>query len=92
MNLQIRDPRARELAEKLAAKKGVTMSEAVVGALEAELRRATPAVEQEEPVSERIAPERLARIKAIIADFTKGRKPGRDMTKDEIDDMWGMNG
>lgn len=39
MNLQIRDPKAHELARKLAEKRRVSMTEAVIGALEPELRR-----------------------------------------------------
>lgn len=90
MNLHIRDPRAKELAEKLAERKGVSVAEAVVGALEAELRRETPAIP--EAVADGIEPERMRRIQAIIDDLHARRKPGgRDMTKDEIDDMWGMN-
>ncbi len=89
MNLHIRDPRAKELAEKLAERKGVSVTEAVVGALEAELERAAPV--EHLPVAAEIEPEKLARIHAIIHDFTKGRKPGRDMTKAEIDAMWGMD-
>lgn len=78
MNLQIRNPRARELAKQLADKKKVSMTEAVVGALEAELRR-----EQEKtPLAERVRP--------IIDRLKREAKPGgRDLTKDEIDAMWG---
>lgn len=78
MNLQIRDPRARELARQLAEKKNVSMTEAVVGALEAELERQR----QEKPLAERVQP--------IIARLRNKAKPGgRDLTKDEIDAMWG---
>lgn len=79
MNLQIRDPRARELARRLAARRGVSMTEAVIDALEAELRR-TPA---DKPLS--------ARLKAIADDLATLAKPGgRDLTKDEIGDLWGQ--
>ena len=37
MNLHIRDPRAMELAQRLAKQKGVSIDEAVLGALEAQL-------------------------------------------------------
>lgn len=86
MNLQIRDPRARELAETLAKRRGKTMTEAVIDALEAELERASSSTV---PKTGEITPERLRRIYGIIDRFTKGRKPGPDMTKDEIDAMWG---
>ena len=78
MNLQIRDPRARELAKQLAERRGVSMTEAVVGALQSELLR-TPA---QTPLS--------VRVKAIVDELAALAKPGgRDLTKDEIDDMWG---
>ncbi|MER8847086.1 MULTISPECIES: type II toxin-antitoxin system VapB family antitoxin [Mesorhizobium] len=60
MNLQIRDPRARELAQRLAAKRKISMTEAVIEALESELKR----------VNGR-AP--LARRLAAIADELKAR-------------------
>lgn len=78
MTLQIRDRRARELAEQLAAKRHVTMTEAVVQALEGELRRET----EKEPLADRIA--------RIAADLAAAAGPNRrTMTKDEIDAMWG---
>jgi antitoxin VapB len=78
MNLQIRDPRARELARKLSERKKTSMTEAVIGALEAALQRA----EEEKPLRERVRP--------IIEELTALAQPGgRDMTKDEIDEMWG---
>ena len=86
MNLQIRDPRARELAETLAKRRGTNMTEAVIDALEAELER-TPSGAV--PKAGKVSPERLRRIYGIIDRFTKGRKPRPDMTKDEIDAMWG---
>jgi antitoxin VapB len=78
MTLQIRDERARELARKLAAKRNVTMTEAVIQALEGELRR-----ESEK--------ELLAQWIARIADdlATQAGPNGRTMTKDDIDAMWG---
>ena len=78
MNLQIRDVRARELASKLAEKRGTTMTEAVVTALENELRRD----EAQRPLHERVAElvEKLHRMSP---------GGGRDMTKGEIDEMWG---
>lgn len=79
MNLQIRDPRAHDLARRLAARRGVSMTEAVIDALEAELQK----VAAKEPLS--------VRLKAIADDLAAMAKPGgRDLTKDEIDDMWGQ--
>jgi antitoxin VapB len=78
MNLQIRDPRARELAQKLAEKRKVSMTDAVIGALQAELGR-----EQERTMlADRLAP--------LIAELrSKAGKGGHVMTKDEVDSMWG---
>jgi antitoxin VapB len=78
MTLQIRDDRARALAQELAAKRKVTMTEAVIQALESELRRET----EKQPLADRIA-----RIAAIAA--AEAGPGGRAMTKDEIDEMWG---
>ena len=77
MNLQIRDPRARELAEKLAEKRNITLTEAVITALEAQLRE-----EDKEAY--------VMRLKAIGLEAKAIAGPGgHDMTKDEIDEMWG---
>ena len=76
MNLHIRDARAIALAEKLAEQKGVSVDEAVVGALEAQLN------ERSETLAEfgnRLAEELKAR----------GKPGGRDLTKEEIDQLWG---
>lgn len=78
MNLQIRDPRARELARRLAAKRKISMTEAVIEALESELKRESGRV----PLAERLA--------AIAGDLkAKAGQGGRAVGKDEIDDMWG---
>ncbi len=78
MNLQIRDPRARDLARQLAEKRKISMTEAVIEALESELQREREQV----PLAERLA--------AIANDLkAKGGSGGRDLTKDEIDEMWG---
>jgi antitoxin VapB len=79
MNLQIRDPRAHELARKLAEKRGVSMTEAVIEALEARLGNDG---REEKPLAERLS-EIAERLKA------QAGPGGRDMTKDEIDEMWG---
>lgn len=78
MNLQIRDPRAHELARRLAERRKTSMTEAVIAALEAELEREST----RKPLAERVA---------AIADslIAKAGPSGRDMTKDEIDAMWG---
>ena len=65
MTLQIRDERARLLAQKLARRRKVTMTEAVIQALEAELRR--------EADRETLA-ARIARIAADLAAMA-GPKP-----------------
>ncbi len=78
MNLQIRDPRARELAQKLAEQRQVSMTEAVIEALEAELRRGQEA----KPLKDRVA-------KIVQRLNEKARPGGRDLTRDEIDEMWG---
>ncbi|MCL6708660.1 type II toxin-antitoxin system VapB family antitoxin [Pseudomonas sp. R2.Fl] len=78
MTLQIRDARARRLARELAEKRKVTMTTAVIQALEGELQR--------ESTKTSLA-ERVARI---AADLKSQAGPhGRAMGKDEIDDMWG---
>ncbi len=43
MNLQIRDPRARDLAKRIAQRRHVSMTDAVIDALEAEYRRVSAA-------------------------------------------------
>jgi antitoxin VapB len=49
MNLQIRDPRAHELASELARKRNISMTNAVIAALETELQRSA-----RPPVAERL--------------------------------------
>ena len=78
MPLQIRDERASRLARELANRLHTTMTEAVVRALE----NALAAEKKKESVAEaarRVADDLRARA----------RGPGRDLTKDEIDDLWG---
>lgn len=78
MNLQIRDPRAHKLALELARKRRVSMTEAVIEALEAELKREN----QRAPLATRLV--------AIAAELgAKAGSDGREMSKDEIDQMWG---
>lgn len=78
MNLQIRDPRARDLARRIAQRRHISMTEAVVEALEAEYRRVS---------ARQTLAERLGAIADELADLAK--PGGRDMTKDEIDALWG---
>lgn len=77
MALHIRDERAARLAKQLAARKGVTMTAAVVGALESALAR------EERPLAERLAD--IAREAARAGN----RARGRVRTKREIDKLWG---
>jgi antitoxin VapB len=76
--LQIRDERARALAEQLAAQRKVTMTEAVIQALESELTRE----KDKEPLA-----SRLKRIAVALA--AEGQSGGPVMTKHEIDSAWG---
>jgi len=78
MNLQIRDPRAHELARRIAQRRHISMTDAVIEALEAEYRR----VSAQLPLA--------ARLNAVADELAALAKPGgREMTKDEIDAMWG---
>ena len=77
MPLHIRDDRAATLARRLAKRKGVTMTEAVIGALEGELAR------EERPLAERVA--EIARE----AERLGNRARGRVVTKQEVDELWG---
>jgi antitoxin VapB len=78
MNLQIRDPRAHELARRLAEKRQVTLTEAVIEALEAQLKQENAQV----PLAKRLA--------GLADELAAKAKPGgHEMTKDEIDEMWG---
>ncbi|MCO4053151.1 MAG: type II toxin-antitoxin system VapB family antitoxin [Bosea sp.] len=79
MPLNIRDPRAAELARDLARRRGTTMTQAIIGALEAEIERERAA----KPLAERL----LAIANHLHA---KARPGGRRMTRDEIDDLWGQ--
>jgi antitoxin VapB len=77
--LSIRDPRAAELAKRLAAQRKSTMTEAIVVALENELKREREKV----PL-----PDRLAQL-AEKARRLAGPQ-GREVPKDEIDEIWGQ--
>lgn len=77
--LSVRDPRAAKLARKLAKLRGTTMTEAVVTALENDLKR------------ERDAASLAARYAAIARDLAAKAGPNpREISKDDIDEMWGQ--
>ena len=76
--LTIRDPRAAVLAKRLAEARQITMTQAVVTALEQELRR------------DRASAPLAARLAAIFGKARALAGPdARAMTRDEIDDLSG---
>jgi antitoxin VapB len=77
MPLHIRDHRAARLARQLATRKGVTMTQAVVTALEGALARET------RPLQDRIAD--IARD----ASRLRGGSRRRTLKKREVDELWG---
>ncbi len=77
MTMSIRDPQAAELARLLATKRKTTMTQAIIVALQNELRR-----EAEKDSLE-------TRLDRMLDKHLGGRILGHDMTKDEIDAMWG---
>ena len=77
MALHIRDDRAARLARKLAERKGITITQAVITALESAL------AQEVRPLRERIAD--IARDAARLGR----RKRGRAVTKGEIEELWG---
>lgn len=77
--LTIRDPRAAVLAKRLAEARNITMTQAVVTALERELRRDRDAT----PLAARL--DALARRAKAIAGPN-----ARTMTKEEIDALSGQ--
>jgi antitoxin VapB len=77
MALHIRDDRAATLARRLAKRKGVTMTDAVIQALEGALAR------EQRPLAERLA--EIAREARRLGD----PKRGRPVTKQEVDELWG---
>jgi antitoxin VapB len=78
MNLQIRDPRARALAKRIAERRKISMTEAVIEALDAEVQRLSAGL----PLAERL--DAIAHELARLA-----QQGGRDMSQDEIDAIWG---
>jgi antitoxin VapB len=78
MPLNIRDPRASELARDLAARRGTNMTKAIISALENELTR------------EKARPPLAQRVRQISSALMAGAAGGRrKLTKTEIDKMWG---
>jgi hypothetical protein len=77
MALHIRDERAARLARRLADRKGTTMTQAVVEALENALAR------ENRPLPERLA--EIARDGRKLGDPARRRA----VTRREVDDLWG---
>ena len=77
MPLHIRDNRAATLARRLAKRKGTTMTDAVIGALEGALLR------EERPLAERLAD--IAREAKRLANPRRARP----VAKTEVDALWG---
>lgn len=77
MPMNIRDPRAEELARKLAHLRNSTMTSVVIEALEQELARE----KRKKPLSQRVA---LLRARHLGANL-----PGPDLSPEQIDELWG---
>jgi antitoxin VapB len=78
MTLTLRDPKEIEMAKELASLRGVSEVDAVTAALAVALER------------EKEWAQRRARIAAISERALAQAGPGgHDMTKDEIDALWG---
>ena len=78
MPLNIRDPRAAELAKELAARRKITMTAAIIEALQNEIKRERDKV----PLRER------SRGRALTTRALAGRKGRAGPARSEIDDMW----
>jgi len=79
MALNIRDDRAAKLARRLAERRGISMTEAVIEALESALLR-----------GERPLPERLAEIATDARRLGDPRRR-RPLTTQEVDALWGKS-
>jgi antitoxin VapB len=78
--LNVRDPRAAVLAKRLGRLRGQSMTEATIYALEAAIRQEQD--KERAPLAER--------LDAIARDLrAKGGANGREVTREEIDAMWG---
>jgi antitoxin VapB len=79
MGISIRDPEVGKLARELASLRKTNMTEAIAHALRSELKRER----DKRPLAERLE-ELAARARAEA-----GPNP-RDVTKEDIDAMWGQ--
>ena len=79
MGISIRDPEVGELARELASLRKTNMTEAIAHALRSELKRER----DKRPLRERL--KQLADETVAMA----GPNP-REVTKEEIDDLWGQ--
>jgi len=79
MALHIRDDRAAKLARRLADRNGISMTDAVITALETALVR-----------GERPLPERLAEIAADARRLAALRRQ-RAASKRDVDALWGSS-
>ncbi len=79
MGISIRDPEVGALARELARLRKTNMTEAIAHALKAELKRER----DKRPLEERL--RQLAEETVAMA----GPNP-REVTKEEIDDLWGQ--
>jgi hypothetical protein len=78
MNLQIRDKKTRELAQRIAERRNICLTAAVLEALQAEYERAS-------------GTQSLAERAGAIADelAALAGPGGREMGQAQIDEMWG---
>lgn len=79
MPVNIRDPRASSIARDLAARRGSTMTEAIIAALEAEIARDR----RTRPLADRL----MSIAEGLQAKAASG---GCRMTRDEIDAFLGQ--
>ncbi len=78
MPISIRDPKAAELARKLATKRGTTMTQAIISALEESLRHDREKMPLED------------RFMKTVEDFNARNPDARPkLKKSEIDAFWG---
>jgi len=79
VGISVRDPEVGDLARELARLRKTNMTEAIAHALRNELKRER----EKRPLAERL--EELARETMAMAGPN-----GREVTKEEIDDLWGQ--
>ncbi len=79
MGISIRDPEVGKLARDLALLRKTNMTEAIAWALRAELKR------------ERDKLPLVERVRQIVEETAAMAGPNRrEVTKEEIDDLWGQ--